>query len=276
MYKSILLFLFSLSITFSEDNLNSWIKQIPKPWTLSQKNLDTHLRDFHRKFPNFYDRLIALNLWRIGTPYGIFCLGEEKGFDKDPIIRIDTSDCTVHVLTTLAFAESESFNEARGSMIKLHYKPDKNGKIEPTYKSRWHFTSDRLLNHPRTTDITSAICSSSDLETIEIELNRKENGKQFLDLGWTSKELINFIPLKRLNDQIMDKLPRVCGVAFVKKSYFKNGIVIAHEGYIINNKNLIHASSKEKMTVNVDFLSYLFNKGEDQFDGVMFYDIEEG
>ena len=276
MYKSILLFLFSLTITFSEDNLNSWIKQIPKPWMLSQKNLDTRLKDFHRKFPNFHDRLIALNLWRIGTPYGIFCLGEERGFDKDPIIRIDTSDCTVHVLTTLAFAESESFNEARDSMIKLHYKPDKNGKIEPTYKSRWHFTSDRLLNHPRTTDITSAICSSSDLETIEIELNRKENGKQFLDLGWTSKELINYIPLKRLNDQIMDKLPRICGVAFVKKSYFKNGIVIAHEGYIINNKNLIHASSKEKMTVNVDFHSYLFNKGEDQFDGVMFYDIEEG
>ena len=276
MYKSILLFLFSLSITYFEDNLNSWINQIPKPWMLSQKNLDTRLKDFHRKFPNFYDRLIALNLWRIGTPYGIFCLGEEKGFDKDPIIRIDTSDCTVHVLTTLAFAESKSFNEARSSMIKLHYKPDKNGKIEPTYKSRWHFTSDRLLNHPRTTDITSAICSSSDLETIEIELNRKENGKQFLDLGWTSKELINFIPLERLNDQIMNKLPKICGVAFVKKSYFKNGIVIAHEGYVINNKNLIHASSKEKMTVNVDFLSYLFNKSENQFDGVMFYDIKEG
>jgi len=274
-YKSILLFLFSLSITFSEDNLNSWINQIPKPWMLSQKKLDTHLKEFHRKFPNFYDRLIALNLWRIGTPYGIFCLGEERGFDKDPIIRIDTSDCTVHVLTTLAFAESESFNEARGSMIKLHYKPDKKGKIEPTYKSRWHFTSDRLLNHPRTTDITSAICSSSDLETVEIELNRKENGKQFLDLGWTSKKLINFIPLERLNYQIMNKLPRICGVAFVKKSYFKNGIVVAHEGYVINNKNLIHASSKEKMTVNVDFLSYLFNKSEYQFDGVMFYDIKE-
>ena len=275
MYKSILLFLFSLSITFSQDNLNSWFKQIPKPWMLSQKNLDTHLRDFHRKFPNFQDRLIALNFWRIGTPYRIFCLGEERGFDKDPIIRIDTSDCTVHVLTTLAFAESESFNEARSSMIKLHYKPDKNGKIEPTYKSRWHFTSDRLLNHPRTTDITSAICLSSDLETIEIELNRKENGKQFLDLGWTSKKLINFIPLERLNYQFMNKLPKICGVAFVKKSYFKNGIVIAHEGYVINNKNLIHASSKEKMTVNVDFLSYLFNKSEYQFDGVMFYDIKE-
>ena len=276
MHKSILPFLFSLSFAFSEDNSYSWIKKIPKPWELSQKSLDTHLKKFHRKFPNFHDRLIALNLWRIGTPYGIFCLGEERGVDKDPIIRIDTSDCTVHVLTTIAFAESKSFNEARHSMIKLHYKPGKNGEIEPTYKSRWHFTSDRILNHPRTPDMTSTICAFSDLESIEIELNKRENGKQFLDLGWTSKELINFIPVKKINNQIMQKLPKVCGVAFVKKSYFKNGIVIAHEGYVINKKNLIHASSKEKMTVNVDFLAYLSGKKEDQFDGVMFFDIKEG
>ena len=276
MHKSILTFLFSLSFAFSEDNSYLWIKNIPKPWVLSQKNLNTHLKNFHRKFPNFHDRLIALNLWRIGTPYGIFCLGEERGVDKDPIIRIDTSDCTVHVLTTIAFTESKSFNEAHNSMIKLHYKPGKNGEIEPTYKSRWHFTSDRILNHPRTTDMTSTICAFSDLETIEIELNKRENGKQFLDLGWTSKELINFIPVKNINNQILQKLPKVCGVAFVKKSYFNNGIVIAHEGYVINKKNLIHASSKEKMTVNVDFLTYLLEKKEDQFDGVMFFDIKKG
>ena len=77
-----------------------------------------------KKYPNFHERLIALNFWRVGTPYGIFCLGEEKGFDKDPIIRIDTSDCTVHVLTSMAFAKGKSFDEARDAMISLHYKPD--------------------------------------------------------------------------------------------------------------------------------------------------------
>ena len=75
MHKSILIFLFSLSFAFSEDNSYSWVKKIPKPWVLSQKNLNTYLKNFHREFPNFHDRLIALNLWRIGTPYGIFCLG---------------------------------------------------------------------------------------------------------------------------------------------------------------------------------------------------------
>ena len=114
------------------------------------------------------------------------------------------------------------------------------------------------------------------IKPIEIELNKKQNGKQFLDLGWTSKELINFIPLEKVNQNILNKVPKICGVAFIKKSYFKNGIVIAHEGYLINRKNLIHASSKEKMTVNVDFFTYLFEKEKGRFDGVMFYDIKEG
>lgn len=275
MYKSLLFPLFSFVIVFSENNPYPWVEKIPKPWELSQKDLDTHLKVFHKKFPNFHERLIALNIWRVGTPYGIFCLGEEKGFDKDPIIRIDTSDCTVHVLTTIAFAEGESFNEARDAMINLHYKPDNNGKIEPTYKSRWHFTSDRLLNHSQTPDITSSICTFTDLETVEIEINRKQNGTEFLDLDWTSNQLVSFIPISKIDEDILEKLPKICGVAFVKKSYFKNGIVIAHEGFIINKKNLIHASSKENRTVNVDFLSYLFGNGPSRFDGVMFYDIIE-
>ena len=113
-------------------------------------------------------------------------------------------------------------------------------------------------------------------ETIQIEINRKIDGTQFLDLDWTSKESVKYIPSTKINQRILDKLPDICGVAFVKKSYFKNGIVIAHEGYIINKENLIHASSDEKMTVNVDFLTYLFKGKEPRFDGVMFYDIVEG
>ncbi|GIS53251.1 hypothetical protein Ct9H90mP29_02930 [bacterium] len=63
----------------------------------------------------------------------------------------------------------------------------------------------------------------------------------------------------------------------MKKNFFKNGIVIAHEGYVVNGKDLIHASSIEKKTVNVDLFSYL--KKDEQsfrFDGIMFFDIREG
>ena len=250
-----------------------WVDTIPDPWLLSETEFEFYLPQFHERFPNYHDRLKALNLWRVGTPYGLFCLGEESGKDIDPLLRADSSDCTVHVLTTLAFAESFTWQNARDAMVDIHYKMDKNGKKTPTYISRWHYTSDRLLHHDRTVDITSSIAHENDLEKVEIELNKKEDGSEFLDLNWSSKETIQFIPTVNITENILLNLPAISGLAFVKKSYFKMGIVIAHEGYLIDQTNLIHASSEHKKTVNVDFLSYLFNNGEPRFDGVMFYKI---
>ena len=250
-----------------------WVDTIPDPWLLSETEFEFYLPQFHERFPNYHDRLKALNIWRVGTPYGLFCLGEESGKDNDPILRADLSDCTVHVLTSLAFAESFTWQNARDAMVDIHYKMDENGEKKPTYISRWHYTSDRLLHHDRTVDITSSVAHENDLEKVEIELNKKQDGSEFLDLNWSSNETIKFIPTVKIAENILLNLPAVSGVAFVKKSYFKMGIVIAHEGYLIDQTNLIHASSEYNKTVNVDFLSYLFNDGDPRFDGVMFYKI---
>ena len=250
-----------------------WVDTIPDPWLLSETEFEFYLPQFHERFPNYIDRLKALNLWRVGTPYDLFCLGEESGKDNDPLLRADSSDCTVHVLTTLAFAESFTWQNARDAMVDIHYKMDENGDKKPTYISRWHYTSDRLLHHDRTVDITSSIAHENDLEKVEIELNKKEDGSEFLDLNWSSNESIYYIPSEKINENILLKLPQVCGVAFVKRKYFKLGIVIAHEGYIIDKTNLIHASSEFKKTMNVNFIDYYFENGEPKFDGVMFYKI---
>ena len=250
-----------------------WVDTIPDPWLLSETEFEFYLPQFHERFPNYIDRLKALNLWRVGTPYGLFCLGEESGKDNDPLLRADSSDCTVHVLTTLAFAESFTWQNARDAMVDIHYKMDENGEKTPTYISRWHYTSDRLLHHDRTVDITSSVAHENDLEKVEIELNKKQDGSEFLDLNWSSNETIKFIPTVKITENILLNLPAVSGVAFVKKSYFKMGIVIAHEGYLIDQTDLIHASSEYNRTVNVDFLSYLFNDGDPRFDGIMFYKI---
>ena len=250
-----------------------WVGTIPDPWLLSETEFEFYLPQFHERFPNYHDRLKALNLWRVGTPYGLFCLGEESGKDNDPLLRADLSDCTVHVLTSLAFAESFTWQNARDAMVDIHYKMDENGEKKPTYISRWHYTSDRLLHHDRTVDITSSVAHENDLEKVEIELNKKQDGSEFLDLNWSSYETIKFIPTVKITENILLNLPAVSGVAFVKKSYFKMGIVIAHEGYLIDQTNLIHASSEYNRTVNVDFLSYLFNDGDPRFDGIMFYKI---
>ena len=250
-----------------------WVDTIPDPWLLSETEFEFYLPQFHERFPNYHDRMKALNLWRVGTPYDLFCLGEESGKDNDPLLRADSSDCTVHVLTTLAFAESFTWQNARDAMVDIHYKMDENGEKKPTYISRWHYTSDRLLHHDRTVDITSSVAHENDLEKVEIELNKKQDGSEFLDLNWSSNETIQFIPAVNITENILLNLPAVSGIAFVKKSYFKMGIVIAHEGYLIDQTDLIHASSEHNKTVNVDFLSYLFNDEEPRFDGIMFYKL---
>ena len=271
--KYIFVICFLITSCTTQANPFKWVDTIPDPWLLSEKEFEFYLPQFHERFPNYHDRIKALNLWRVGTPYGLFCLGEESGKDNDPLLRADSSDCTVHVLTTLAFAESFTWQNARDAMVDIHYKMDENGEKTPTYISRWHYTSDRLLHHDRTVDITSSVAHENDLEKVEIELNKKQDGSEFLDLNWSSNETIKFIPTVKITENILLNLPAVSGIAFVKKSYFKMGIVIAHEGYLIDQTNLIHASSEHNKTVNVDFLSYLFNDGEPRFDGVMFYKI---
>ena len=49
---------------------------------------------------------------------------------------------------------------------------------------------------------------------------------------------MTYIPSELISPIVTQKLPQVCGVAFVKVDYFKLGIVIAHEGYLIDQTNL--------------------------------------
>jgi len=248
-----------------------WIDTLPKPWTLSEAEISKILPKFHEKYPDFHDRLLAFSLWQIGKPYELFCLGEEAGVDSDPIYRLDVSDCTVHILTSLASIQSQSWSDAKSKLIQIHYKPNSSGKSFPTYKSRWHYTSDRIEENPSTKNITNNLVSSEKLKNISITLNQKANGKEFLELGWKKSTSIDYIPSDKITSEIIKKLPVISGVAFVKESYFDTGLIVAHEGMVVNNKNIIHASSEYGKTVNMDFMEYYFRSDGPLFDGVLFY-----
>ena len=262
--RFLLPFFFFLLLSCS--NTNDWVNTLPKPWTLSQDQITNILPKFHSHYPDFHDRLKAFAQWQVGKPYEIFKLGEEVAPDPDPIIRLDVSDCTAHILTSLAFSQSISWDEAKESMITIHYKDG-----NPTYKTRWHYTTDRIQENSSTVNITNELVGVEQLESVEIILNRKEDGKEFLDLGWEKSTSIQYIPSNNITHEILQKLPHVSGVAFVKKTYFKMGLVVAHEGMIIDQKNIIHASSEYEKTVNIDFMDYYFRENGPLFDGVLFY-----
>ncbi len=252
-----------------------WINSLPKPWTLKPEEFSQYLQAFHQHFPDFQDRLKAIALWRVGTPYSIFKLGEEAPPDPDPIIRFDVSDCTGHVLTSLAATEANSWQEARRAMEIIHYKPDSTGRHTPSYYRRWHFTTDRILHNPFTTDITTTLFPKSELDSVQLVLNRKENGQEFLPLDWEEPVTVYYIPNRLINEQLLARLPQVVGVAFVKPSYFKLGVVIGHEGMIIDGRYLIHASQSAGKTVKVDFLKYYFPESGPLFGGIMLYTFHE-
>ena len=92
-----------------------------------------------------------------------------------------------------------------------------------------------------------------------------------MDIKWTKKVAVHFIPNQMIDAHLMKKIPSVTGVAFVKKAYFKMGLIIAHEGIIIDNKDIIHASQEFGKTVKMDFLDYYFTDNEARFDGVVFF-----
>ncbi len=245
---------------------NNWVNNLPKPWALSESAISEILPKFHQKYPDFHNRLKAFALWQVGKPYEIFKLGEEVEPDPDPIIRLDVSDCTVHVLTSLAFSQSQTWSEARDNMIAIHYKDG-----NPSYKTRWHYTSNRIQENPFTVNITNQLVDVRQLEIVNIILNQKEDGSEFLDLDWQKKTTVSFVPNEQINEELLSKTPDVCGVAFVKKEWFKMGLVVAHEGMIIDQKNIIHASSEYGKTVNMDFLDYYFREDGPLFDGALFY-----
>ena len=264
-YFWIFLFLIGCSESFN------WVETLSKPWSLSEKEISEILPQFQQKFPDFHDRLKAFALWQVGKPYELFCLGEETGEDKDPIFRLDVSDCTVHVLTSLASVQSLTWNEAKINLINIHYKPNENGISIPTYKSRWHYTTDRIQDHPSTRNITLGLLPNDQLKTVTITLNKKTDGKTFLDLDWQKPTSIQYISSENLNSKVLQNLPNVVGVAFVRESYFKMGLVVAHEGMVIDQKNIIHASAEYGETVSMDFMEYYFREEGPLFDGVLFY-----
>ena len=271
MKSSLLFFIFYFLFFTNSCTEIKWIDTLPKPWTLSEDALTKILPKFHEEYPDFHDRLLAFSLWQVGKPYELFCLGEEEGRDLDPIFRLDVSDCTVHILTSLASIQSQSWSDAKSKLIKIHYKPNSIGKSTPTYNSRWHYTSDRIENNPSTKNITNSLVLPDKLKSVSLTLNQKSNGKEFLELDWKKSIIINYIPSDNITSEIFEKLPVISGVAFVKESYFDTGLIVAHEGMIINNKNIIHASSEYKKTVNMDFMEYYFRSDGPLFDGVLFY-----
>jgi len=89
-----------------------WVNNQKKLYQLSSVEINSILKELQKQFLNKDEKLKALSILRLGTPYQFGCLGEESGRDKDPLFRLDVTDCTVFVLTNVALLHAENLTEA--------------------------------------------------------------------------------------------------------------------------------------------------------------------
>lgn len=249
-----------------------------KMYTMSKQEIDTLLPQLHQKFPDFNDRLRALCQLRMDTPYDIKALGDGAGREPNPVFRVDNTNCTVQILTNVALANATSYAQAESLMAYINYYPVAEGKNPIFYENRRHFTSDRLLTSDYFEAITTNIGKPAELDTVRLVLNRQSDGSHFLPVDWEKKIVLPYIPKSKVTQELLKRLPGVVGVGLVRKSLFNKGIIIAHEGMILDRKDFVHASSAAKKVVQEDFYSYMQKKrknGKPLSDGIVLYLLKE-
>jgi len=262
-------FFFTFQCGTKSEKISSTEISGKKLFEMSPEEVDGFLTSLNHMHPNKDERIMIILEKRLGTPLGMGSLGEGQLPDTDPIFRLDSTDCTIHIITTSALIHASNYEESVQNMKYSNYR-QVGDEFPISYKNRLHFTYDRIHSSKYYENITSKISEPYQISEEQITLNRNHDGSEFLPLNWTKKITLRYIPRRAISQQIIDKTPRICGVAFVKRKLFNMGIAIAHEGIIVDQSDFYHASSDSKKAVKVDFLAYFQNS---KFDGVVLYKI---
>ncbi|MEI6125837.1 MAG: N-acetylmuramoyl-L-alanine amidase-like domain-containing protein [Pseudomonadota bacterium] len=235
----------------------------------TEAQLDRLLPELHRRYPDFLKRLAALAALYTGAPYITDPLTDEAG----NWLPYDKTNCTMFVLYAAAFANSRSYHEALRHMRQLHYRQGNVG-----FTARYHFTEDRITD-PENIYFTSCTERFSTtikaLKQISVQLNIKQDGSFLFGdrLGtWSKKVTLRYIPRAGFQPAMLKNLPEVIGVAFVKKSNWSQGLIVGHEGLLING-DLYHSSPDAGVCIKKNFLHKEFSHS--LWEGLILYTIHE-
>jgi hypothetical protein len=236
--------------SFSGEEL---VQQV-RVYRCSDKDLDVLLPELHRRFPAFDDRVKALAQMYRGAPYVADPLKNETA----NWLPYSDTNCTMYILYIEAFANSRCMAEAREHMRLLHYRGGRVG-----FAGRYHFTEDRLTDpankyFAETTE--KYVHDARSLRRIGIELNRRKDGSLLFGdrLGtWTKKVALSYIPRAGFTPGMLTPFPRVLGIAFVKKANWDQGLIVGHEGLLIDGV-LYHSSLKGGVVVEKNYLAARF------------------
>ena len=271
------------SVNYHELNWQ-WVNGQEKLYNLSPADIELILIELKKRFPEKSERLRAISFLRLGTPYQLGPLGEEKGRDSDPIFRIDVADCTVFVLTNVALLYSGNLEEARGSLSPRLISPLAYARemmkflnyrsAEINFENRLHFSTDRNSVSPYFRDITEEIAGAKTQKKTVVLNKKRADGTRLIDIDWEREIVLKYIPSQHITGDFLANLLKVTGVAFIREGDEEIGLDIRHEGFLFDGKTLIHASSVWGRVVEENFLDYYFiDQKKPRFDGIILFEI---
>ncbi len=215
----------------------------------SQESKDN---DFNQKLLSVINDFIGLPY--IASPLDEETLYTEKGFNS-----------TTLVLSVVAKTHQEENPEE--IIKKINYYPPEVVK----FQNRNHFSSYRNKVSFYFNDITDII-GKEKTKTKNVILNKEnKNGKRIIDIEWERGIELKYIPIE-FASSILPSIPSPSGVMFVQDGDEEIGLDVRGEGIIIENKDFIYSSSKEKSVISVDFLEYIEGTN---FDGIIIYEFVE-
>lgn len=237
---------------------------------LTPQELDKVLPELQRRFPSYDDRVKAIATMYLGASY----FTEPFTNEEAEWMPYTKTNCTMFVLYTTAFLNAHSYQEALEHMKWLHYK---GGVV--AFKNRFHFTSDRITDPTNRyfTNVTEKyVKNPATLPEVTVTLNKKSDGQLLFGdrLGnWTRELTVKYIPRVGFRPDMLKALPGTVGVAFVKRSNWKIGVIVGHEGILING-DLYHSGSPSTgLYVIKDYLNTEFPTSE--WEGMLLFTMNQ-
>ncbi|MBI4370362.1 MAG: DUF1460 domain-containing protein [Elusimicrobia bacterium] len=251
---------------------------------LSKRQVKKLIKNAHSTQPRSSQRLETISEKLLGMPFKLGPLGEgPKGeFDRDPLIRFDSADCTTYVETVMALALAKNFNEAQKILQNIRYK---GGVI--SYQTRNHFASiDWIANNSKAgfiDDITAYVAgdklawatkqiskrswyrakSEKDLIGFDdlVSDQRRVLAAQWQALGEASPDetaRLPYLPLEEISPKIA-RIPSGSIMNLVREDKADMPDLISHQGFIIQKPDgaYVRQASWDRMVEDVALVDYL-------------------
>ncbi len=199
-----------------------------------------------------YDDLREIVTGFVGAPYQLGPLDEDEN-----IYREDVFDCTTLVLVTVANLHSENPQE---EIKNVNYYPP--GEV--SYENRLHFSTYRNKVNDYFTDITKEV-GGGYVDQKRVNLNKD----RLIEIDWDRDLAVDEIRVEDVS-KVVNELPEVAGIMFMRDSNPQIGLDINHEGFVLDGEDLVHASPTHGQVYREDLLTYLENSN---YDSVAFYKI---